>query len=304
MQENVGTPIFVPSESPLVDFACINDPSAKRLSAQVNMKAVGRCTVYYTSSFYAEPLVSGNWVHKQTYCIGGNGHVPALDDTGSYSVCHANDHEIIIRSDMFGLYKIYYYSRGGVSVAANRLHLLLEILRVHNVRLEWDWTFAAPLLNPERLGAQLASFQTPICGVRLVPAGASIRISGESGSLDVITSPKPTAEPRSYEDAIASYAESIRRCVTAVSMAVDFPYLNLSGGRDCRIVLGASLGTRVMKHLRSYGSGEDGRIGRALTRYFGGRQINGVQEKHPICMEDAFNRFRSQNLGTYMFSPG
>ncbi len=203
-----------------------------------------------------------------------------------------------VRQDEFGLAPLYIATRDAFSFVSNRPDLIA--LAQHRVVGQW----------PERdpaFGALLAfkgfpmGDRTGYAGVRCVPFLAHVHVSG-SGARPVAPSSPPwvPSRPTSTSD-LADAVDSLEASATAhlrqvadrVPRGVGRPRLELTGGRDSRLVLALAVrsGTIDGFDVVTYtGQPDDVRIARQAAASTNARHL--IEDRPPVA-DDPFERVRT-----------
>lgn len=142
---------FYPSKYPFIDFAFVSGTS---VDLPKNLSALSVSYMYLNKNKIQ--LISTDTVDKKNLILSGYGIVNnkwvyGADDLttynedilqlakGCFSYAFIKDESISFFTDFFGGGKIFYFTNNGVSVVANRLHLLLIILRLIGYTIELDY---------------------------------------------------------------------------------------------------------------------------------------------------------------------
>ena len=201
-----------------------------------------------------------------------------------------------VRQDEFGLAPLYVAARDALSFVSNRPDLIA--LAQHGVLGRWperDRAFSALLAFK---GFPMGD-RTGYADVRCVPFLAHVRISGASARLVDPPSPpwapsRPAADlARAVDELEASAAAQLRQVVDCTTRDGGRPRLELTGGRDSRLVLALATrsGTIDGFDVVTYtGDAQDLRVARQVARCANARHL--IEDRPPVA-DSPFERVRT-----------
>ena len=161
------------------------------------------------------------------------GRAFAGGEDGTYSIIAQTGSTIRIETDHAGHMPVFYYQDGQVAAASNSIIRLAEHLRATGVQVR---------PNPAEVVArgtdffplhQLATFETAVAGVFMLPAGCELEIQGGQ----CIVKRLPRREPKSYIEDLKAFISIWRdRIATLLDSGLFRVSVDLSGGLDSRMV--------------------------------------------------------------------
>jgi hypothetical protein len=171
-----------------------------------------------------------------------------MGSIGNYSMVNFNDDSISIKTDYFGISKLYYYSYGSLFVVSNSYHMLLIILKYLNCDLTINKSKALANLSVVNLQPFYQNFSRemevndilcmePSQYIIINDNGVSFEKSGIAESFNI-------SEGVSPEDYSNSLFEAKNEIIDNVNVALKHKSFNnlildLSGGLDARMVYSA-----------------------------------------------------------------
>ncbi|NVJ99726.1 MAG: hypothetical protein HWE25_16365 [Alphaproteobacteria bacterium] len=181
------------------------------------------------------------------------------------------DGSVVAAPDPVSQYALFYWQAGDRTIVANCLHLIEAVLRQEGNRASRDFASNA---YEFAFGAG-AWTRTGLAGVHKVPPHHFVLISG--GKLQLNPMPGNLFAPvdqADYSSLLSAAAGRLKEAASALSAR--YPgkglLLDLSGGKDTRLVLGSFLasGNRQFQvFLGGAPDGEDRKIATRLVRHFG-----------------------------------
>lgn len=203
-----------------------------------------------------ELFFSGKTKYKNKLVFGQDDILPdtdaevLLDEVGFFSAIKLKNQEAIFTNDYFGIYPLYAYETKTVSVYANSFHLLLLLLKKIGVALELDIDHIIPYFTcgERMLFEQLASHETFVKGIKKIPIHSRVLIDAEGCHMEEKNIGKLMREPEPYDEEtyqrlMKSYGDEIAENVQIACKDTRFKdvILDVSGGKDSRVILGAAL---------------------------------------------------------------
>lgn len=324
---------FVPLEAPMLDFAVVSlGPAvasslpATRVSAGgVHFEPIGdpRDRLWLVSS---DPARVYRWPGGACGASGmgmvGDELVlahTALDleqveslspDQGQYSRFVINSGIARVSTDTFGFGVLFEYSGDGIAIAANRAHLVSVLLAALGRPPEPDWTYLTATLFSEHgfFAQQNALSRTPVEGVRKVEATHALVLG--HGRLNHVSSRGAAllAGPESYETLVEQGVEQIRAGARAAVTCADVEHtvVDVTAGKDSRLVLGALLGSpgwqrRVSFNTLGSETSPDVEVATTLVDLVGGRFYEGYDRSplQSVTLADNMDFWLSYYAGEY-----
>lgn len=237
------------------------------------------------------------------------------EGVGDFMLVAVGDESVSIRTDHFGVGKVYYYVGQGVACAANRMHLLLEVLAAVGVSLRPNATkIRAGLQATSQVFTQNFSSAMDLDDCFCLSPGSALRI--RAGEIEIL----PTAiaaildEPtdqvlgsQEYEELLQAGCEEMIR---NLRLALEHPVfervrLDVTGGLDSRMLFAAlaqlpEFAGQVELHTADFPtSPHDLPISLRLSRDTGFRYDTGRRETYDVDSDTSLLENVSLNLGTY-----
>lgn len=202
-------------------------------------------------------VVTGSLIYKDGLNYTGMINIEDVqqerkDCIGQYCAVSKIENRIIIRSDAFGAYQVFYYAKDGVFAVSNRLD---EIAKAFPSELSIN---------------QMAFFEemvahTVLCGesyyneVKRLQGCEYLEINLDNGDVKVhtIDVPYPFISDDKADMAVSNMADSLKKIAKKIEICFGQPAICQTGGVDARTVL-ASLISSNMKPILTYGIGNTG----------------------------------------------
>lgn len=171
------------------------------------------------------------------------GRALAGGEDGTYAIVSQTGAAIRIETDHAGHMPIFYYRDERVAAASNSIVRLVEHLRAAGVQVR---------PNPAEVAArgtdfyplhQLATFETAVAGVSMLPAGCVLRIESGHCRVERLMRRKPTSYADDLKTFITTWADRVATLLDSGRFRLS---IDLSGGLDSRTVF--ALFHRVMHH--------------------------------------------------------
>jgi len=231
-------------------------------------------------------------------------------DQGQYSRFVIRDGEATVQTDIFGFGTMFEYAQDGVAIVSNRAHMVSILLAALGRPPKPDWVYVAASLFSEHgfFAQQNALSRTPVEGLRPSEATDVLRVRGgrlvrrDNPGAGLLTS--GDSYETSLELGVEQIVSAARAAVTCES--VEQPVVDLTAGKDSRLVLGALLGSSGWKNRVSFNtlgteSSPDVRIASTLVDLVGGRFYTGHDESvlQPVTLEWNTDFWLSYYAGEY-----
>jgi hypothetical protein len=196
------------------------------------------------------------WGEKELQRLSSINLYDALLTTGEFSIFDLREEEAYLYTDFFGLSNLVWAKVdqliGKLFIASNRYDFLLRFLNCIEVPLKIDPTVASTLLL-----FQLSFFQQqfsnlmPVSGVNLLGLDEFIYISADAfeirkkRALYGILGGQSSSSRSEFYELIEQGINDVKSNIKAVANHAQFKkvIVNLTGGRDSRCILAASLAT-------------------------------------------------------------
>lgn len=241
-------------------------------------------------------------------------HRDLVDTVGDFTYITAAEDSVEIGSDYFGVGKLYYFSRDGVSCATNRTHLLFLILRALGIKLAVSASFIrANLQAATQVFTQtfarsigLEGCYSLLPGERLTLAAGALHIGASeiAGVLEQRTNQSPDAAE--YEELIAAGSSEIER---NLRLALEHPNfsrirVDLTGGLDSRTLTAALSRMPHLDHVELHtadfaSSPNDLPISLRMSRSLPFPYDTGERAIYDIDADTVLLENISMHLGTY-----
>ena len=231
-------------------------------------------------------------------------------DQGQYSSFVIRDGEATVQTDVFGFGTVFEYARDGVAIVGNRAHMVSILLAALGRPPQPDWVYVTASLFSEHgfFAQQNALSRTPVDGVR--PSEATDTLLLRAGRL--VHRQNPGAELLTSSDSYDTSLElGVEQIVSAARAAVacasvEQTVVDITAGKDSRLVLGALLGSTGWKDRVSFNtlgaeSSPDVRIASTLVDLVGGQFYTGHDESvlQPVTLEWNTDFWLSYYAGEY-----
>ena len=196
-----------------------------------------------------------------------------------------------VRQDPYGLHPLYIGNVRGVTLIANRSHLVaVEIERLTGKSAARDQRFAAWLAYNGRTVGDRTGYED----VRCVPFGASVRIDPDHGARFSFTDAPWLLPAMDIDDSWIDRIESelIANFRAAIKAMSNPPRLLLTGGRDSRLVLALAVRAGLLQDVEivTFGNAEapDTIVAKDLTTSLDLRHtllewVDGVILRNALC---------------------
>ncbi len=237
-------------------------------------------------------------------------------EDGAYIVVNAHEGSATIGTDFSGYYKLFAYRSGDAWALSNSIVSLVEYARARSLPVTLRSAHLAGFFIPGAFGNQIASLQTAVGEIRLIPATeqAIVREDPVTKKRSLATARTDRVEELdlrgpSYADALA---ESLRVWVARMGALVmsDLDVAcKLTGGRDSRAVLSlllaaaqrSSAGFSRVTFVSKETAQQDLAIAKGLAKHYG-LALNSRRRHHldrPLTARGAYERWRRLCLGIY-----
>ncbi|WP_147264141.1 hypothetical protein [Desertihabitans brevis] len=150
-------------------------------------------------------------------------------------------------SDLYRSMPMFLTTEPGLTIVSDSPYVLLRLRRRLGLPITLDPVVAQSLLWRNAMAAQLLGTRTLVQEIRYLPPGQRVRLAlpGGRSSADVVV--RPLAEHFAWQG--NSYAQTIRTAATRIASTIktvaglgpEKARLSLSGGKDSRICLAATL---------------------------------------------------------------
>lgn len=305
---------FIPYSDSRVDFLITTQSNEYIRSTLIGLGAneikKSGYTAYVWDSRLGDRFLSGLGVLDSTFYLGPRrmSVIPSNYGAGNYVFVDLSSHSALVQPDPFGMSMVY----TSESFVSNRLHLLALLVKKTNIPASFSSTY-----NNGGFSYSLNTFDTPIDGVKLLPAGATAKII--NGKIHIeqtyLKSDFQEKSPTEYWQLIRKGAQEVIDNVTAILDSGLPVFSDLTGGRDSRVVFGALVASGRVKDAifntisnpTSPGLTTDLNIASGLVKRYGGSyQGRPVPIGYSVhTPEQNLERIRSQVFGTYHWiTPG
>lgn len=171
------------------------------------------------------------------------------ESIGEFTLFAFNGDEVEVRTDYFGVGKVYYFSRNGIVAIANRMHLLLEILAGIGVSISPDRAkIRAGLQAVNQMFTQNFAASMDVKGCRCLSAGTFLRAT--SAGVELLPSEiagifsQSTAQLPDSERYRALVEQGADEIVDNLRLALEHPEfervrIDFTGGLDARMIAAA-----------------------------------------------------------------
>jgi hypothetical protein len=211
-----------------------------------------------------------------------NGLGDALSESdGAFTVASVGESGGYVASDRLGFGFLFHGETDRISVFGSRAELVARAITAEGRRPEKDalagcWTVLAPYAIGDRTG---------FVGVRLLPEACDVQLKAGADPV-VMEKPAPwldhgdlsAADPDEVLDVIARTIE--QALVAALALPAEHPYMDLTGGKDSRLVLAVALSAGLADQfvLRTAGPPDlkDVQLASGLAKAFGLRHESGL----------------------------
>ncbi|MDN3904177.1 hypothetical protein [Arthrobacter sp. YD2] len=327
---------FFPLPTPYVDFAIVAlaredgdiTPALRRLEALgFYVRVVGDettgSTVFVAASSqgvnsdeYGIFGMSGIGMKERDLIVPSEGISRAVfenidPETGTYTTFDVRAGCVVVKTDLFGYGHSFTSQHDALAIVSNRLHLHKIVMAAFSQRIRLNpAAVIANFFSDHGLFTQQSALkETLIDGVRLVPMSSDVVITNAS----ILWSEKDEfvqavgPQKRSYAELIDAGTQKVIENSRAVvnTDLFDTIVLDLSGGKDSRLVFGAV--TRVpgweekaRVNTSRVPNSDDVEIAAGLVHAYGASYFTGdMVEQHPLTLEDNLRFWRSYFFGEY-----
>ncbi len=299
---------FIPYSDSRVDFLITTQSNEYIRSTLIGLGAneikKSGYTAYVWDSRLGDRFLSGLGVLDSNFYLGPRrmSVIPSNYGAGNYVFVDLSSHSALVQPDPFGMSMVY----TSESFVSNRLHLLALLIKKTNIPASFSSTY-----NNGGFSYSLNTFDTPIDGVKLLPAGATAKIINGKVHIEqtYLKSDFQEKSPTEYWQLIRKGAQEVIDNVTAILDSGLPVFSDLTGGRDSRVVFGALVASGRVKDAifntisnpTSPGLTTDLNIASGLVKRYGGSyQGRPVPIGYSVhTPEQNLERRRSQVFGTY-----
>lgn len=261
-------------------------------------------TAYVWDSRLGDRFLSGLGVLDSNFHLGPKriNLIPSSYGAGNYVFVDLSSHSALVQPDPFGMSMVY----ASDFFISNRLHLLALVNNKINIPVSFSSTY-----NNGGFSYSLNTFDTPIDGVKILPAGSTAKIINGKVNIEqtYLKSDFQEKSPTEYWRLIKKGAQEVIDNVTAIIDSGLPVFSDLTGGRDSRVVFGALVASGRVKDVifntisnpESPGLIADLNIASGLVQKYGGSyQDRPVPIGYSVYTpEQNLERRRSQVFGTY-----
>jgi hypothetical protein len=296
---------FVRSSGNYADFlVTIRDgPSLQQAMQQLGAARLrlGHASVYAIG--YPEhpaigrTLFSGVGKDGGALILGPSVRLGCPEPIGQWVAVEIAQNSIGIRTDFLGMAPVFYSDR----IVTNRLHLAALALESEGLLKLNTKSIASFFFQETGFNYQLAVWDTPIQGISLAPAGATIIING-SITVEKSAHVEERLSQDEYRSLIRRGAEEILENVNAALETSPHVTCGITGGRDSRVILAALVAGGRIKDVNfvTLDVGRDIEIATGLVKKFGGSYgPRPVREFLIRTFDDALMKRSSIYFGLY-----
>lgn len=234
-----------------------------------------------------------------------------LEGLGFFTAVVRERNEIVFLNDLMGLEHIYVYEGPGGPIVGNRIHLMARHLARRGVRRQLDVVHAATMLSSHRpLFRQAHAHGLALVGLSLVPFDQYL--VWRAGRLEhrpkraIAEAFAGRGGGASYASLVDDAADELVRNVRAVreSGLFDHVSMDLSGGRDSRVMLGAILRSGSLSdtpvNTREEEGTDDLRCAQRLVAHYGAPHFTGDgHTEQALDPQTSMMHWRSHFAGMY-----
>lgn len=327
---------FFPLPRPYVDFAIVAlsrggediTPALHRLEAlgfywrMVGDETIGR-TVFVAASSqgvnsdeYGIFGMSGIGMNERDLIVPSEGvSRAALEDvdpeTGTYTTFDVRPGRVVVKTDLFGYGHSFTSQHDELAIVSNRLHLHKIVMAAFSQELRPNpAAVIASFFSDHGLFTQQSALkETLIDGVCLVPMSSDVVMTDASiqWTAKEHFAQAMSPEKGSYEQLIDAGTQKLiaNSRVVVNSDLFDTAVLDLSGGKDSRLVFGAV--TRVpgwqektRVNTSRVPNSDDVEIAAGIVQAYSASYFTGdMVEQHPLTLQDNLRFWRSYFFGEY-----
>ncbi|MBE2899213.1 hypothetical protein HPC37_10710, partial [Pasteurellaceae bacterium 20609_3] len=159
---------FIPYSDSRVDFLITtqHNDSIQKLLVDMGAKEIRKFgyTAYVWDSRLGDRFLSGMGILDSKFYLGPRriNEIPLKFNAGNYVFVDLSSHSALVQPDPFGMGQVYISD----TLISNRLQLLAFIINKINISVALSSTY-----NNGGFSYSLNTFDTPIDGVKLLPAG-------------------------------------------------------------------------------------------------------------------------------------
>ena len=327
---------FFPLPKPYVDFAVVAlaagdediTPALRRLEALglysrvIGDETTGR-TVFVAASNRGVNVdehgifgMSGIGMNARELVVPYEGiSREALEDldteAGTYTTFDVRPGRVVVKTDLFGYGHSFTSQHDELAIVSNRLHLHKIVMSAFSqeLRLNSAAVIANFFSDHGLFTQQSAIKQTLIDGVHLVPMSSDVFITNTS----ILWSEKArfaramSPQKRSYKELIDAGTQKIieNSRIVLNTPLFDTAVLDLSGGKDSRIVFGGVTRVpgwreRARVNTSRVPNSDDVEIAAGIVQAYGASYFTGdTVGQHPLGLEDNLRFWRSYFFGEY-----
>ncbi|MFK3557830.1 hypothetical protein [Pasteurella multocida] len=299
---------FIPYSDTRVDFLITtqNNENIRAILLKLGASEIKKpgYTAYVWDSLLGDRFLSGLGLLDSKLYLGPRriNFLPSNFGIGNYVFVDLSSHTALVQPDPFGMGMVY----ASDTCISNRLQLLALVIGKINTAISFNSTY-----NNGGFSYSLNTFDTPVEGVKILPAGATAKVVNGKVHIEqtYLKSDFQEKSPEEYWQLIRKGAQEVIDNVTAVLDGGLPVFADLSGGRDSRVVFGALVASGRVKDVvfntianpTSPGLIADLNIASGLVKKYGGSYQNRTV---PIgyslyTPEQNIERRRSQVFGTY-----
>lgn len=252
--------ILTSSSSFLVEQMIFRDTPLQEFHFKIlENSGLGKTCIISSEDFVkADKIIgcfSGITRNKDKLIYGAREFAPFISEIsednciGNFTVLLANENEITLTTDYFGVSKFYYYNKNGVFAASNRYHLLLLLLKALRLNLNFNVNkviagLASPQLQPFY---QNFSREMDVSDVYVMPihnfisiSNGGVRFNNTSILEELLNS--NNLDNQDYGDLLGKARDEIVDNVRVVLEHPNFEHVlvDVTGGMDSRMVFAAA----------------------------------------------------------------
>lgn len=230
--------------------------------------------------------------------------IPPGED-GCYVVANRTEDGWIVGTDYWGMARLFTYEASGNWAVASSLRILVNHLKANGITLEPDIPTLKGLAIRHSLTNQIASRQTVIQGIELVPSYMALRLDAQG--IHQYKIERPLLDR--YEEALSEYIGLwTGRLKTILHDEESLLAADLSGGVDSRVVFsfllsaGATdLGDERFRLVSNTKTADDFAPASNIAQTYG-LELNGppLQRRTSLNSGRALESWRNTSLGLYL----
>ena len=299
---------FIPYSDTRVDFLITtrSDDYIRNLLISLGANEIIKTgyTAYIWDSRLGDRFLSGLGVLDSSFNLGPKrmSSIPSHYGAGNYTFIDLSSHSALVQPDPFGMSMVY----TSENFISNRLHLLGLVIKKINIPVSFSSTY-----NNGGFSYCLNTFDTPVDGVKILPAGATAKILNGKVHIEqtFLKSEFQERSPTEYWQLIKKGAQEVIDNVVAILDSGLPVFSDLTGGRDSRVVFGALVASGRVKDVifntisnpSTPGLATDLNIASGLVKKYGGSyQERPVPVGYSVFTPGQnLERIRSQVFGTH-----